>query len=200
MSQETVENQLIDRTIAQRNKIIEDAKAKAAKIAKNAKAEKKRIEAMTDEAIVNVIGGELRAVHDRVVGSAQLQGRRIVMEARIEVIEKVFKKAADAVKAAVVGTEYNGYLIKMAAESISTLNEDCIVYANAKDAKYLKSNMEQLAVGVKIKIETSPEDIVGGVKIVNLEGTKTITSTLDARLNAANEGLTSEVAEKLGVI
>jgi len=200
MSQETVENRLIDRTISQRNKIIADAKAKAAKIAKNAEAEKKRIEAMTNEAIVNVIGGELRAVHDRIVGSAQLQGRKIVMEARTEVIAKVFEKAAEEVKAAVEGPSYNNYLVKLAAGSISDLNEDCIVYANAKDAEYLKSNMEQLAVGVKVKVESSPVDIIGGVKIVNLEGTKTITSTLDARLKDAENRLTSEVAEKLGVI
>jgi vacuolar-type H+-ATPase subunit E/Vma4 len=83
---------------------------------------------------------------------------------------------------------------------VSTLYEDCIVYANEKDAKYLKSNMEQLALGVKVKVETSPVDIAGGVSVINLEGTKSIYNTVEARLKAAENRLTAEVAEKLGVI
>lgn len=200
MSQEQMENKLIDKAVEQRNQLIAKAREKADRITAAMEAEKKRIEEMTNEAIQNVIGGELRAVHDRIVGGAQLQGRKTIMEARTEVVAKVFGKATEEVKALMEGPDYNEYLVKLAVESVSKLNEDCIVYANEKDAEYLTSNMEQLAVGVKVKIETSPVDIVGGVTIVNLDGTKTITNTLDTRLKAAETRLTSEVAEKLGVI
>ena len=116
------------------------------------------------------------------------------------VIAKVFQKVVDEIKSIVEGPDYNQYLIKLAIESVSTLNEDCIVYANEKDAEYLKANMEQLALGVKVKVETSPVDIVGGVSIINLEGTKTVHNTVESRLKAAESRLTAEVAEKLGVI
>jgi vacuolar-type H+-ATPase subunit E/Vma4 len=122
------------------------------------------------------------------------------MEARTVVIAKVFQKAVDDLKSIVEGHDYNQYLVKLAVESVSTLNEDCIVYANEKDAEYLKSNMEQLALGVKVKVETSPIDIAGGVSVINLEGTKSIYNTVEARLKAAENRLTAEVAEKLGVI
>jgi vacuolar-type H+-ATPase subunit E/Vma4 len=197
---EQMEAKLIDKTVEQREQILEKAQEKAKKINVDMKAEKKHIEEITNQSIQNVISGELRAVHDRIVGGAELQGRKIVLEARTEVIAKVFEKAAEEVKALVEGPGYNEYLIKLATESVSKLNEDCIVYANEKDAEYLTSIMEQLAVGVKVKIETSPVDIVGGVIVVNLNGTKTITNTLDARLKEAEARLTSEVAEKLGVI
>jgi vacuolar-type H+-ATPase subunit E/Vma4 len=200
MNQQQMENKLIDKTIQQRNQILADAKDKVAKITEKAKAENKRIEAQTIEAIENIIGGELRAVHDRVVGGAQLLGRKAVMEARTVVITKVFQKVVDDMKSIVEGPDYNQYLIKLAIESVSTLNEDCIVYANEKDAEYLKANMEQLALGVKVKVETSPVDIVGGVSIINLEGTKTVHNTVESRLKAAESRLTAEVAEKLGVI
>lgn len=200
MSQDQMENKLIDKTIQQRNEILVNAKDTVAKITEKAKAENKRIEAQTNEAIENIIGGELRAVHDRIVGGAQLLGRKAVMEARTVVIAKVFQKAVDDLKSIVEGPDYNQYLVKLAIESVSTLNEDCIVYANEKDAKYLKSNMEQLALGVKVKVETSPVDIVGGVSIINLEGTKTVHNTVESRLKAAEGRLTAEVAEKLGVI
>ena len=200
MSQDQMENKLIDKTILQRNEILADAKDMAAKITEKAEAENKQIEAQTNQAIENIMGGELRAVHDRIVGGAQLQGRKEVMEARTVVIAKVFQKAVDDLKSIVEGPDYNQYLVKLAIESVSTLNEDCIVYANEKDAKYLKSNMEQLALGVKVKVETSPVDIVGGVSIINLEGTKTVHNTVESRLKAAEGRLTAEVAEKLGVI
>jgi vacuolar-type H+-ATPase subunit E/Vma4 len=200
MSQEQMETKLIDKTIEQRNEILANAQEKANKITTTMEAEKKRIEEITNQAIQNVIGGELRAVHDRIVGGAELQGRKIVMEARFEVIAKVFDKVALELKSVVEGPDYKDVLEKLAIESITILNEDCIVYANKEDAEHLSSVMEKLAVGVKVMVETSPVDIVGGVTVVNLEGTKTITNTLDARLNASQGRLTSEVANKLGVI
>ena len=200
MNQQQMENKLIDKTIQQRNEILVKAKDKAAKITEKAKADNKRIEAQTIEAIENIIGGELRAVHDRIVGGAQLLGRKAVMEARTVVIAKVFANVVDEVKSIVEGFDYNQYLMKLAIESISTLNEDCIVYANEKDAKYLKANVEQLALGVKVQVETSPVDIVGGVSIINLEGTKTIQNTIESRLKASESKLNALVAEKLGVI
>jgi len=195
-----METKLIDKTVERRNQILAEAQEKAAKITKAMKAETKRINEMTNQAIQNVIGGELRAVHDRVVGGAQLQGRKIIMEARTEVIAKVFEKAAEEVKNIVKSPKYNEYLEKLALESVSKLNEDCIVYANPVDAKYLSSIMEKLAVGVKVKIEESPVDIIGGISLVNMDGTKTIHNTLDSRLKEARNRLTSEVAETLGVI
>jgi len=200
MSEEQMENTLIDKTVQQHNEIIEKAKERAAKITANAEAEKKRIEAQTNNAIENIIGGELRAVHDRIVGGAQLQGRKQVMEARSEIVNKVFKQVEEEIKKIVEGPEYKDILVKLAKESIETLSEDCIVYANKEDAVTLKSMMEKLPTGYKVKIETSPVDIVGGVTVVNLEGTKTIYNTLDSRLAEAKGKLTASVAEKLGVI
>lgn len=200
MSQEQMDNRLIDKTIAQRNQILEKAQVEADKIKTSMEAEKKRIEEMTHQAIQNVIGGELRAVHDRIVGGAQLQGRKTIMEARTEIVADVFTKVEDEIKAIVEGPKYNEYLEKIAIDSISTLNEDCIVYANEADAAHLSSVMEKLAVGVKVKVETSPVDIVGGVTVVNVEGTKTIYNTLDTRLANARNRLTAKVAETLGVI
>jgi len=200
MSQQNMENKLIDKTIEQRNDILAKAKAEAANITAKAKAENERIEAQTIASIETIIGGELRAVHDRIVGGAELLGRKGVMEARTVVIAKVFANVVDEMKSIVEGPDYDQYLMKLAIESISTLNEDCIVYANEKDAEYLKANMEQLALGVKVQVETSPVDIVGGVSIINLEGTKTIQNTIESRLKASESKLTAMVAEKLGVI
>jgi len=200
MSDEQMENKLIDKTIEQRNKMLKEANEKAAKIESRTAAELKRIKDQTNQAIENILGGEIRAVHDRVVGGAQLQGRKLVMEARTEIIAKVFAEAQDAVMKVIEGPEYNDVLVKLTSDSITKLDEDCIVYANKEDAKYLKSEMEHLPMGHKVKIEESKEDILGGVTIVNMNGTKTIYNTLERRLKASRGRIISEVAEKLGVI
>jgi vacuolar-type H+-ATPase subunit E/Vma4 len=201
MSQEKLENTLIDNAIQQRNSMIEEAKEKAAKTLSRAEAEKQRIEEQSNKAIEGVIGGELRAVHDRIVGSAQLQGRKSLMEARVKVIDDVFERSVEEIKSIVDGPDYNGYLIKLVQESVLKLREDCIVYANEKDLEYLKENMEHFVVdNIKIKLEKSPVDIVGGVTVMNIAGTKTIYNTLDSRLKDAKRKLTAQIAEKLGVI
>jgi len=201
MSQDKLENQLIDKTIQQRNDLLEAAKEKAAKLLSNAEAEKQRIEEQTNKAIEGVIGSELRAVHDRIVGGAQLQGRKSLMEARAEVIKSVFVKTADEIKSLVEGPQYNAYLPRLVKESVEKLNEDCIVYANEKDLAYLQANMEEFAVhGIKVKLEKAKQDLVGGVVVMNLDGTKTISNTLDSRLKDAERRLTAQVAETLGVI
>lgn len=200
MSQDKLENSLIDKTIQQRNDLLESAKEKAAKILLNAEAETKRIDDQTNNAIEGIIGSELRAVHDRIVGGAQLQGRKRVMNTRMDVVNKVFNKAEEEIKKIVESPEYKNILVKLASESISHLGEDCIIYANKEDSDYLKSVMEQLPTGHKVKIEESREDIVGGVTVINLDGTKTINNTLDSRLKEATNRLTAGVAEKLGVI
>jgi vacuolar-type H+-ATPase subunit E/Vma4 len=200
MSGEQMENKLIDKTIEQRNKMLDEANKKAAAIESRTEAELKRIKDQTNQAIENILGGEIRAVHDRIVGGAQLQGRKLVMEARTEIIANVFEKAQEDVMKVIESPEYKAVLLKLASESITKLNEDCIVYANKEDAKYLKSEMEHLPMRHKVKIEESKEDILGGITVVNMDGTKTIYNTLERRLKAARGKLTSEVAEKLGVI
>ena len=200
MSKEQMENKLIDKTIEQRNTILEEAKEKAANIQSRADSEIKRIQEQTHQSIENILGGELRAVHDRIVGGAQLQGRKQMLEARTEVIAKTFDKAQDEVMKIIEGKDYKDMLVKLASESISKLDEDCIVYANKDDAAYLKSVMEKLPSEHRVKVEASSEDIMGGVTVVNMKGTKTIHNTLETRLKAAKGKLTTAVAEKLGVI
>ncbi len=200
MSDEQMENKLIDKTIERRNNMLDKAKKEAAAIESRTEAELKRIKDQTNQAIENILGGEIRAVHDRIVGGAQLQGRKQVMEARTEIITKVFEEARDALMKVIASPEYKDVLVKLTSESITKLDEDCIVYANKEDAKYLKSEMERLPMGHKVKIEGSKEDIFGGVTIVNMDGTKTIYNTLERRLKASRGRIISEVAEKLGVI
>lgn len=208
MSQKKMDNALIDKTIDMRGRILEEAEKKATWILTKAEEEKKRIMEQTHRSIEGVIGSELRAVHDRIVGRAQLEGRRQLLEARMEVLNRVRDEAHEQIKAVAAGkrrgVDYSGSLIKLIAEADKAMGEDTyLVSANAKDLKYLKKNVGDISEaigGKKITIKETPVDIIGGVVVSNEDGTKSMENTLERRLGVVNDRLQTEIAKKLGVI
>ncbi len=208
MSQKKMDNALIDKTIDMRGRILEEAEKKATWILTKAEEEKKRIMEQTHRSIEGVIGSELRAVHDRIVGRAQLEGRRQLLEARMEVLNRVRDEAHEQIKAVAAGkrrgVDYSGSLIKLIAEADQAMGEDMyLVSANAKDLKYLKKNVGDISEaigGKKITIKETPVDIIGGVVVSNEDGTKSMENTLERRLGVVNNRLQTEIAKKLGVI
>lgn len=208
MSQKKMDNALIDKTIDMRGRILEEAEKKATWILTKAEEEKKRIMEQTHRSIEGVIGSELRAVHDRIVGRAQLEGRRQLLEARMEVLNRVRDEAHEQIKAVAAGkrrgVDYSGSLIKLIAEADKAMGEDMyLVSANAKDLKYLKKNVGDISEaigGKKITIKETPVDIIGGVVVSNEDGTKSMENTLERRLGVVNDRLQTEIAKKLGVI
>ena len=76
MSQPKIDNKMIDKAIEQRENMLLEAKERAENIIKRAEAERNRINEVSNKSIEGIIGSELRAVHDRIVGQAQLEGRR----------------------------------------------------------------------------------------------------------------------------
>ncbi|MBN2335758.1 hypothetical protein JXL21_09370 [Candidatus Bathyarchaeota archaeon] len=208
MSQGKMDNTLIDKTIDMRAKILEEAEKKAKWIISKAEEEQLGIMAQTNKSIEGVIGSELRAVHDRIVGRAQLEGRRQLLTARMEVLGRVRDEAYTMIKAVAAGEDkdydYSEVLMKLVAEADDAIGEDeYILSANAKDLEYLRKNLGSVSKaigGKKITVKEVPADIIGGVIVSNVKGTKTMENTLEKRLEAANQRLQSELALKLGVI
>jgi V/A-type H+-transporting ATPase subunit E len=208
MSQEKMDNALIDKTIDMRGRILGEAEKKATWILTKAEEEKKRIMEQTHKSIEGVIGSELRAVHDRIVGRAQLEGRRQLLEARMEVLNRVYDEALEQIKAVAAGkrrsVDYSGSLIKLIAEADQAMGDDMyLVSANAKDLVYLKKSVGAISEaigGKKITIKETPVDIIGGIIVSNPDGTKSMENTLERRLGVVNDRLQTEIAKKLGVI
>lgn len=205
--QALLENQLIDKTIAQRNTILEEAKKRAQQIRENAEAERVRIMEQTNKNIEGIIGSELRGVHDRIVGRAELEGRKELMDARMEVLKKVYEKAKEALKNIASGkdksVDYQNVLLKLIKESDEAIAEDnYIISANSKDIKLLKQIIEEIKqeIGKDCRISETPIEIVGGVVVRNPDETKLLENTLENRLSEANERLQSDIANMLGVI
>lgn len=208
MSEEKLDTQLIEKTIEQRNKILEQAEARAERILKDAEEERKRIMEQNNNAIQNVIGSELKAVHDRIVGQAELEGRKKLLEARHEVLSKVEVHALEELKLVAMRKHpdynYDEILLNLVLEAIKSINEEhYIVRSNNNDIEFLTKNVEAIKEksGVtSIEVSEQPINVIGGVHVSNLNGQKSMVNTLDVRLENAGEILQSEIAEKMGVI
>jgi len=208
MSEEKLDTQLIEKTIEQRNEVLKEAEAKAERILKNAEEERQRIMEQNNNAIQSVIGSELKAVHERIVGQSQLEGRKKVLEARHEVLSTVKDYALEELKLVAKRENpdynYDEILINLVLEAIDAIDENnYVISANETDTPFLRENIEKVvekSSGKKIEVSENPIDAIGGIFVSNIARNKSMENTLDIRLENASEALQSDIAKKLGVI
>jgi len=196
---------LIEKAVEERNTILAKAEARAARILENARQEETRINSDVDRHLRTIVGSELRAVHDRIVGRANLDGRKMVMEAKMELLDTVFESAREKLEAMAKKGEadYQEVVKKLISEAVEAIGEDeLIVSSNKADHDFLKKTLPELSkeMGVSFRLDAKPIDARGGVIVKNQRGTKVYYNTLEGRLSKVSGSKASEVAEKLGVI
>jgi vacuolar-type H+-ATPase subunit E/Vma4 len=196
---------LIEKAVEERNTIIAKAEVRATRILENARQEETRIKSDVDRHLRTIVGSELRAVHDRIVGRANLDGRKMVMEAKMELLDTVFESAREKLEAMAKkgGADYQEVVKKLISEAVEAIGEDeLIVSSNKADHGFLKKTISELSkeMGVSLRLDAKPIDAMGGVIVKNQRGTKVYYNTLEGRLSKVSGSKASEVAEKLGVI
>jgi len=196
---------LIEKAVEERNTILAKAESRAARILENARQEEARIKSDVDRHLRTIVGSELRAVHDRIVGRANLDGRKMVMEAKMELLDTVFESAREKLEAMAKkgGADYQEVVKKLISEAVEAIGEDeLIVSSNKADHGFLKETLPELSkeLGVSLRLDDKPIDAIGGVTVKNPRGTKVYYNTLVGRLSKVRGSKSSEVAEKLGVI
>jgi vacuolar-type H+-ATPase subunit E/Vma4 len=196
---------LIEKAVEERNTILAKAETRAARILENARQEETRIKSDVDRHLRTIVGSELRAVHDRIVGRANLDGRKMVMEAKMELLDTVFESAREKLEAMAKkgGADYQEVVKKLISEAVEAIGEDeLIVSSNKADHGFLKKTLSELSkeMGVSLRLDAKPIDAMGGVIVKNQRGTKVYYNTLEGRLSKVSGSKASEVAEKLGVI
>lgn len=207
-----LEAQLIERIVEQRNKLFEDADNEVENIAKSAVEEVAKINANSEAEILSLIGSDLNAARDRIIGNAQLEGRKNLLLARQALLTDVFAEVLTKLRGVASGddTRVNKgeiliALIKEAAVAVG--GEEFIISGNEADLEYLGKNLGNVSMALeqsigesKVSLDSESLDIGGGVVIRNSDGTKTYYNTFEGRLASVKARLESEVAEKLGVL
>jgi vacuolar-type H+-ATPase subunit E/Vma4 len=205
-----IEAQLIERAVERRNALIAQAKKRAESIMRSAEEEVESIKAESEKQVLSMVGSELRAVSDRIVGRAQLEGRKLLMESRQELLSMVFEEAEKRLReiAEEKGADYGVILWKIIVEAATAMGGDeFIVAANERDLAYLEKNLGKINNQVKkalgggaVTLDKDPIDVMGGVVVRNSDGTKTYYNTLEGRLASVRARIEAEVAKVLGVI
>jgi V/A-type H+-transporting ATPase subunit E len=211
MSAESIEMeaQLIEKIVEKRNTIIAIAEKKSKEMLESAEEEVAKIKAESEKQVVSLMGSELRAVNDRILGGAELEGRKMLMMTRQNLLSEVFNETESRLDkmAEDMGSDYTVILRKMISESVSAIGgEEFIVSANKRDLEYLKENLRTINKDLNenfnssIELNDEPIDIKGGVVVRNTDATKTYYNTLKGKLDNVRSRIEAEVAEILGVI
>ncbi|MDP6457808.1 MAG: V-type ATP synthase subunit E [Candidatus Bathyarchaeota archaeon] len=214
MSKSTMdlEAKLIERVIEQRNKLLEDAENKVRKIKRSGVEEVARIITNSEAEILSMIGSDLNATRDRIIGAAQLEGRKVLLLTRQSILVGIFDKVLERLQGVAMGgdatVDKGRVLISLITEAVTAIGgEEFIISANKADLEYLEKNLGNIRMALKksigdirISVDSDPLDVVGGVVVRNSDGNKTYHNTFEGRLANVRARLESEIAEKLGVL
>jgi V/A-type H+-transporting ATPase subunit E len=207
-----LEAQLIERVVEQRKQLLKDAEKEIEKIVELAIEEVARINANSDAEILSLIGSDLSAARDRIVGNAQLEGRKNLLLARQAILTGVFDEVLERLRGIAkrddADFDKGGILIALIKEAAAEVGgEEFIVSGNEADLKYLKKNLANVNKALKqsigknkVSLDSEPLDIGGGVVVRNSDGTKTYHNTFEGRLASVRARIESEIAESLGVL
>lgn len=207
-----LEAQLIERIVEQRKQLLKDADNEVEKIVKSAVETVAKINSDSEVEILSLIGSDLNAAKDRIIGNAQLEGRKNLLLARQAILTGVFDEALERLRGISKRDDADFdkgetliALIKEGAASVG--GEEFIVSGNEADLKYLKKNLGNVNKALKqsigksrVRLDSEPLDIGGGVVVRNSDGTKTYHNTFEGRLASVKARIESEIAESLGVL
>ncbi len=173
-------------------KIYTDARAKVAAIQEDKKRKLAEIAQRTQMAIDRLkresterLEERVRAIHDRVRSQAQLEGRKVILEAKWQVIDTVLEKA----KKAILSSPDYPKIIEMLVKKYAP--DQASVHLSAEDSK----RWDKIA-GIKTG---EPVPITGGVIIRSaaagrFTGKEEIDLSLDTIVSQLREELSTELA------
>ncbi|RLI08672.1 hypothetical protein DRO24_00825 [Candidatus Bathyarchaeota archaeon] len=205
-----VEVSLIERVYQRRKEILAEAEREAKRIRRAAEEEAKRIKGEAEKAAKLIIDRRLRAARERILGEAEMEGRRKLMEAREEMVSRVFEEATKRIENLINDEErrdeYLEILSKLIAEAVERIGgSEFIISANERDLELLKRNLGKIRRSLpsrelKLTLSEEPIECLGGVIVESGDRLKVYNNTLDGRLLRVRRLLSAKVAERLGVI
>ena len=214
MAEETLELEarLIERVVERREAILRKAEEEAERILREAEEEARRIREEAEREILNLLSSDLKALRDRIVGAGELEGRRLLMEAREKAVSTVFQEVERRMREIAEGrdesVDYDAVLSHLILEGVEAIGGgDIIIQANERDLerirrmlKEVRREAERRVEEVNLKLDGKPIEAMGGVILRSVDGSKIYYNTLEGRLARVRRRMEGRVAEVLGVI
>lgn len=179
------------------------AREKAENILKNAEERAKKMietaETKAREELRSKIEPEKLVLKRRILGKAVMDGRKAVILAKNEVIEKAFEKALEKIRALTDSDLYREFLVKSLKKAIEEFSdidgEELIVYANERDLEFLREKTRELYPSVKLKFRKG--DFIGGIIVMDSAEKRVFYDTIESRFEALRPVLREKVASLL---
>jgi V/A-type H+-transporting ATPase subunit E len=199
---ELIKSEITRRAREESEKIIMDAEREAQSILSKA-------EAKAREVMMASVKPEVEVMRRRILGSAMLEGRKMMLKAKHELVLKVLNAAEEKLRRIAEGgggVDYGEVLFHLLKEAVSGLGEEEVqVSANERDRSYLNRNLDrigerlsrELGRRVKLTVADNPLNCIGGVVVKSKDGLRLFNNTLDGRLLKMREALKGKI---LGVI
>lgn len=179
MGLETVKEEILNSAKEQSASIIGEARKEASKIMKDAEKKAEEMQEKTDAETKKIMD----TIKRQELANAELEGKKMLLEAKKQVIEGVFSEAMK--KLEVMDDKKSEAFIKKLLEKAKNDIEIGSVQCNKKDAKFLKGfNAEAI-------------NTIGGLMAENKEKTVRVDYTFETLLQAVKENELQNISNVL---
>lgn len=190
---EALKEEIWKRAREKADKILNDARNEAERILRNAKAE-------AENFVKNKLEPEKLIMRRRIIGKAMMDGRRLLILTRNDLINEVFSKAVEKLKRFRESEEYEKFLVKCLKEAVEAMNpsdgDEFIVYVDKRDLELLKKKVGEIFKH-NLKFKFKEGSFMGGVVVMDSKGKRIFYNTIESRLESLRPLLREKIASML---
>lgn len=187
--------------------ILEEANQEKEKIINEAKTQAKEIEAryksQADQILGSILEKAKKAAEEkkrRIISMAELENRKALLKVKQEIIDEVFEKAKEKIKA-LPDEQYRNLIADMLMRSTVTGNEEVIISETDRQRitpefiQEINKKLKDIGKEGNLRISDVFRDMIGGfiLKSKDVE----INSTFDSLIKMEREELETEIAKIL---
>jgi V/A-type H+-transporting ATPase subunit E len=199
----SMQNEIQRRAQQESKKILSEAKKEVQSIITSSKdrAEKIRVEKIKPEAAT---------MRRKILGSAELDGRKSIINAKEEILLKVFDFTRERLQKIAQGKDkefnYEEIIFNMIKEAALRIDEDKLMIAtNKTDHSHLSSKLSSIKQKLSkelnrkfdLEIVKDPHDYIGGVIVYNANRTKIYNNTIEGRLSELQGRMRGRISKDL---
>ncbi|MEM2188289.1 MAG: V-type ATP synthase subunit E [Nitrososphaerota archaeon] len=179
------------------------AKERAERILKEAEMEAERIleeaRKRVEESLRSSLESEKTLLRRRMLGRALSEGRRMLIMAKSEVVEKVFARALEKLRSEAESKSeaYRSFLRRSLEQALDHVSgpdvDEVIVYANESDLDLIASMIENAPVSMRLERAS----MIGGLNASDAGGQRIYYGSIESRLEALKPILREKIAAML---
>ena len=134
---------------------------------------------------------EAEGIRSLIISRAHLRGKREVMEAREEIMQRVVEEIKRNARGA---DGYYGYIENMVKEARGIFGDEFVVVCIPEDKARVNEIVSRVAPGARIEMGPVKH---GGIIARDLQGTKSVDYSIDALVNRNINRIRKKIVEKL---